>query len=89
MENGQKLTIGQESTGEKVYDIFRSPISCQPKNQRKRTPKRKYDENSDKNRPRTPSGQVIGVSVENLKALIEKRSESRKQSGLAPPSENK
>ena len=73
-----KKSVNQPSIqkeGEKpIYDIFRNPAKFQPKAfGRLKTPKRKQpDEESEyeKIRPRTPSGQVLTSSVQDLKKQL-------------------
>ena len=65
-----------------VYDLFKTPAKFQPKikeKERKKTPKRKLgaEDNEigspqDKVRPRTPSGQILSVSVGQLRSKIER-----------------
>ena len=61
-----------------LFPLFTSPSKFQPnKNstkKAKKTPKRKYsdetEEKSNKARPRTPSGQVLSSSVEDIKSQL-------------------
>ena len=81
--NVQDRSNGQNEVGDTIYEIFKTPAKFQPKEKltKKKTPKRKHladedndlDSPSDKVRPRTPSGQILSVSVGNLKTIIEAR----------------
>ena len=79
-ENGVGIEATEKEVGKELYQIFRSPHTCQPltqpQSQRKLkpTPKRKLSgENSEtsdqlsKLRPQTPSGQVLTNTIEDLK----------------------
>ena len=55
----------------KIYDLFRDPARFQPK--LKRTPKRKHDESETDCWPRTPSGQVLTVTVGDRTHMLESR----------------
>ena len=64
----------RDVSGEKsLFNIFVSPANHQPKS-RRNTPKRKAEaiEKENKQRPRTPSGQVLTTSVSTLRNRIEK-----------------
>ena len=69
-------SIGITSTDKEkeVFELFKTPNKFQPKQPSKRSVKRKYtDDNSTETniqRPRTPSGQVLTASVEQIKSVL-------------------
>ena len=77
----QKDSNRTKNSGETdFFKLFKSPANFQPKSKSKKTPKRKFSEEvdtvkqSEKLRPRTPSGQVLSVSVGEIASKIENRS---------------
>ena len=74
-----------EQVGEiPVFDLFKTPAKFQSKSSnnksKKKTPKRKNEEVIDSpKRPRTPSGHVLSSSVGELKTILFKNSEKRRQ----------
>ena len=69
----------EEVSSQEVFELFRTPAKFQPRQQRKKTPKRKFDnfnsysDSECEPRLRTPSGQPLSNSVGNLKSLLESK----------------
>ena len=64
-------TERQKGAGEKkpIFDLFLTPGKFQPK--QRRTPKRKFtEEGIERPRPRTPSGQVLTTSIDQIKTVL-------------------
>ena len=75
--DGQEEQIAQDQEGDQVFDLFKTPAKFQPKtlkkiNKRKSSEVGELEENKNKNRPRTPSGQFLSRSVGDLKTMLEK-----------------